>query len=148
MSLLDPIPPATAAPPTSAPSSSRRSLLTPRRLEDVSSGSTTATSGASILSSASSGASAASAATEVPAVANVPLQVAGDCEGRVVTAETTAREVYRGRLAHFDRGSMNMELEDVVLTKRDLSCVRLQSVYLRGDKARSSAALHLVMLVM
>ena len=101
----------------------------PRPLEDSSPGSVSASSRSPTPGVGGVG--------DARGAVNVPMQLVSDCQGRVVTVELTSREVYRGRLAHFDKDSMNVGLQEVTVTKeRDHSCARLQSVYLRGDKMR------------
>lgn len=73
---------------------------------------------------------------EAPAVVNVPLQIIEDCTGRPLVVEMISKEVYRGRLVHFDKGSMNLELSEVTVTGRDGMTAGLDGVYLRGDKVR------------
>ncbi len=97
------------------------------------------TSGTSVLTASST----ASVKRDIPAVANIPLQLVSDCQSRNVTVEMTSRDVFRGRLAHFDTGSMNLELAEVTCTKRDRSIVQMETVYLRWVKSNATCTVGL-----
>ena len=73
---------------------------------------------------------------DLPAVATVPMQLIYDCKDHVVSLELVSREVYRGRLVHYDRETMNLELCEVTLSRRDGEVKRMESVFLRGNKIR------------
>ena len=76
------------------------------------------------------------ATAELPAVATVPMQIIHDCIGHILSLELVSREIYRGRLVTFDRETMNLEMGEVTLTRRDGEVKRMETVYLRGNKVR------------
>jgi small nuclear ribonucleoprotein D3 len=65
----------------------------------------------------------------------VPIKVLHEAEGHVVTVESTAGEVYRGKLIEAE-DNMNLQMKDNTITYRDGRVAQLEYVYIRGSKVR------------
>ncbi|KAJ8870974.1 hypothetical protein PR048_027276 [Dryococelus australis] len=65
----------------------------------------------------------------------VPIKVLHEAEGHVVTCETTAGEVFRGKLVEAE-DNMNCQMTEVTVTYRDGKVAKIENVYIRGSKIR------------
>ncbi|XP_064645921.1 small nuclear ribonucleoprotein Sm D3-like [Lineus longissimus] len=65
----------------------------------------------------------------------VPIKVLHEAEGHVVTCETTAGEVYRGKLVEAE-DNMNCQMSNITVTLRNGQVEQLENVYIRGSKIR------------
>jgi small nuclear ribonucleoprotein D3 len=65
----------------------------------------------------------------------VPMKLLNECQGLVVSVETTSGDVYRGVVADVD-DYMNTVLDDVTRTGADGRTRRVSQVVLRGSQIR------------
>ncbi|XP_063224418.1 small nuclear ribonucleoprotein Sm D3 [Bacillus rossius redtenbacheri] len=65
----------------------------------------------------------------------VPIKVLHEAEGHIVTCETTAGEVFRGKLVEAE-DNMNCQMTEVTVTYRDGKVAKIENVYIRGSKIR------------
>lgn len=63
----------------------------------------------------------------------VPIKILHEAEGHIITCETSDGETYRGKLMEAE-DSMNLQMTNVTLTKRDGSVSAMRGCFLRGSK--------------
>lgn len=65
----------------------------------------------------------------------IPIKLLHEAEGHVVTLETTAGEVYRGKLVEAE-DNMNVQLQNIQVTARDGRTTQSEQVFIRGSMIR------------
>ena len=65
----------------------------------------------------------------------VPIKVLHEAEGHIVTLESNAGEVYRGKLIEAE-DNMNCQMSNITVTYRDGRVAQLENIYIRGSKVR------------
>ena len=65
----------------------------------------------------------------------IPIKLLHEAEGHVVTLETTAGEVYRGKLVEAE-DNMNVQLQNIQVTARDGRVTQSEQVFIRGSMIR------------
>ena len=65
----------------------------------------------------------------------IPIKLLHEAEGHIVTLETTAGEVYRGKLVEAE-DNMNVQLQNIQVTARDGRVTQSEQVFIRGSMIR------------